>query len=618
MSVKSFVKQMLVRKLNNDYQRELARKKISYDTWVKKLEEERSIAEVSDETGDFVVFTYAQGRLSKDAAAVIMAYMCKNPSVELAYGDEDSRESGMGIEPWYKPVWSPDLYQDFFYLGSVVIVRLSLLAKAGIRLPKLEKQGGISVAALESVVALREITDTVVPMIGGFEKGCNTIGHIEAVLFHGSSAENIQEFYDAKMRSNLPKTSNAGKVSIIIPSKDNPEVLSVCLNSLAELKGVEIIVVDNGSSPENKAKYQALLEGHQYIYEPMEFDFSAMCNMGVARASGKYVLFLNDDMEMVKGGWLKAMKEKASLPYVGAVGLKLFYPDSDKIQHAGIVNLPVGPVHKCQFASDSESYYYGRNKYNHNCIAVTGACLLIDREKYEEAGGLKSQLPIAYNDVELGFSLYELGYQNVVINKYFAYHHESLSRGNDELSKEKLQRLFTERAKLYEMHPALDGVDPYYPEGLSRDGLDSRFVPAYYTASNQLQTGELVPFAFSAEEVRIDRCVMVAADASIPGELRGYGVVLGDDNACYDKYLVLVPQGENLSGAYQMKLTGQYRQDLEQNMSDQTNVALSGFWVEYENVGLPAGNYEVAVMAVHKINKGKLLNYTNRSVYVAV
>ncbi len=615
MSVKSFVKQMLVKKLNRDYQRELSGKKISYDAWI-KAQETAGVKLSIEGAEEFVVFAYAKGNLSSLAPRAICHYMQAHKEVEFAYGDEDFIEQDKRVNPWYKPVWSPDLYQEFFYPGSLVVVRLALLAKAGIRLPKVEKRDGISVAVLESVAELREISDTVVSLIGGFARNCNSIGHIESVLFHGSSPENISEFYSAKMRTNLPKTSNAGKISVIIPSKDNPEVLAVCLKSLVELKGIEIIVVDNGSSWENQEKYRTLLTAHKYIYEPMEFDFSAMCNLGVSHATGKYCLFLNDDMEMVKSGWLKAMKEKASLPYVGAVGLKLLYPDSDKIQHTGIVNLPVGPVHKCQFASDGVSYYFGRNKYNHNCIAVTGACLLIDKEKYEEAGGFKSHLPVAYNDVELGFTLYELGYQNVVINKYYAYHHESLSRGNDELSKDKLQRLFAEREKLYEMHPALRGEDPYYPEGLSKDGLDSRFVPAYYSAGNRMQKSVFIPFPYAENEVRVDRCVMASADTSIPGQIRGYGVVLGDDNVCYDKYLVLVPQDSTLSCAYQVKLNRQYRQDLEENMPDQTNVALSGLWIEYENVGLPVGDYEVAVLAVHKINKGKLLNYTNRCISV--
>lgn len=67
---------------------------------------------------------------------------------------------------------------------------------------------------------------------------------------------------------------------------------------------------------------------------------------------------------------------------------------------------------------------------------------------------------MAYNDVDLGFCLVEMGYYNVVLNDCFAYHHESLSRGSDE-SPEKMRRLTEERELLYQMHPQFRGVDPF-------------------------------------------------------------------------------------------------------------------------------------------------------------
>lgn len=97
-------------------------------------------------------------------------------------------------------------------------------------------------------------------------------------------------------------------------------------------------------------------------------------------------------------------------------------------------------------------------------MAVTGACLLIRTEVFREAGGFREVLRVAYNDVELGFRLLEMGYYNVVWNDRFAYHHESLSRGSDE-SPEKMQRLVQERELLYQMHPQFRGEDPFTRRG---------------------------------------------------------------------------------------------------------------------------------------------------------
>ena len=143
------------------------------------------------------------------------------------------------------------------------------------------------------------------------------------------------------------------------------------------------------------------------------------------------------------------------------------------------------------------------------------------------------------------------------------------------------------------------------------DGLDSRIVPAYYGAGNVKQSAMLQPCSFSIQELREDKCLMVNVEQSVPGRLKGYGVVLGDDNACYERYLVLSKSLEDLSEAVIVKTEKQYRQDLEKNMEDQRNVALCGFDVELsreEWEQLDA--YFIGVIAVHKVSKLKLLNFS--------
>ena len=374
------------------------------------------------------------------------------------------------------------------------------------------------------------------------------------------------------------------KVSVIIPSKDNPEVLEKCLHSLTRRSEgripVEILLVDNGSSAENKQKTEELIGRIResgvpvrYIYEPAEFNFSAMCNRGAELAEGKFLLFLNDDIEVCGNGWLDKMVIRAMQPYVGSVGLKLYYPDSVKIQHDGIVNLPVGPVHKLQFMEDDKSYYFGRNRFDLNCVAVTGACLLIRTEVFRETGGFREALRVAYNDVDLGFCLVEMGYYNVVLNDCFAYHHESLSRGSDE-SPEKMRRLTEERELLYQMHPQFRGMDPFYPMGLNREGLDSRVVPAYLTDRNILQepAWRCESWQELLENARQDDCLMARVETAGPERIQGYSVILGDDNACYDKLLVLLPedtQGQREADrkVWSMKILPAYRQELEENLS---------------------------------------------------
>ena len=123
---------------------------------------------------------------------------------------------------------------------------------------------------------------------------------------------------------------------------------------------------------------------------------------------------------------------QASLDYTGAVGAKLYYPNSTIIQHCGIINIQQGTLFICFGGCDDNNlYYFGRNRLDFNVIAVTGACLMVDKKKFQEIGGFDEKLAVTYNDVDLCFKLLEHGYYNVVRNDAILYHHESISRGND-------------------------------------------------------------------------------------------------------------------------------------------------------------------------------------------
>lgn len=621
MSVKDTVKRLLTKKYDAAYERALSVKKVSYDRWVREREQSRGERRTLKPEADlsavsFVIWRQRRGRLAQGAEVQIAAFFADHPEVNILYGDEDLLlEDGSRDKPWYRPCWSPDTYRSFFYVGSVIAVRTGLLREAGVELPgnaeTAEDFPGEQV--FESAGELRVLMDRLFRAAGGFERGCAQIAHLEEILFHVEDECVWEEYLGAAGTEQWP-VAPEGLVSVIIPSRDNPKVLEKCLTALQRSTGsrlrLEIIVVDNGSSPENRSRVESLTQGMKYCYEPAEFNFSAMCNRGAGLAQGRLLLFLNDDVEVTADDWLERMAAYAILPYAGAVGLKLYYPDSVRIQHDGIVNLPVGPVHKLQFFEDDKSYYFGRNRFTCNCIAVTGACLMMEAEKFWEAGGFPETLRVAYNDVALGFELRKLGYQNVVVNERHAFHHESLSRGSDE-SREKQQRLVAERELLYRMYPDLEGKDPCYPAGLSREGLDSRMTPAYVYAGNRVQDSDWKPCPYSLEKLRRDECLMVRVESSGPEKIQGYGVVLADDNACYQMYLLLLPEEEQQKPVY-MRVEGQYRQDLEENLPDQKHVALDGFCVSRQGEKLPRGSYRIALLAVNRVTGGKLWNESGK------
>jgi GT2 family glycosyltransferase len=192
-----------------------------------------------------------------------------------------------------------------------------------------------------------------------------------------------------------------------------------------------------------------------------------MCNIGVENSDGELVLLLNDDMEIIDGEWMERMAGHAMLPYTGAVGAKLLYPNSTLIQHTGVFSFDCGPSHALCRYDDSILFNFCRNKIEYNYSAVTAACLMVTREKYLEVGGLDESFAVAYNDVKFCFDLLEKGYYNVVRTDAVLYHHESLSRGSDVLDKAKYERLLKERRRLYDIHPSLEGKDPFYNPNLT-------------------------------------------------------------------------------------------------------------------------------------------------------
>ncbi len=621
MGIKGLIKQMLTEHENKRYGRCLSGRRTGYEAWLRAQEKvwTRELPK-ADETADndFVLFFVSEGAPAFYTRKNIARYFAENPETVIVYGDEDIQNAeGVARQPWFKPDWSPDFFDSCFYFGSLVAVRRSWWEQ---RLPGLTEEvsevaGSCAVKNLSVYERLiRELTE------GAYIRGSRLVGHIPQILFHAESTKLQEHFLRKQEKQPEAKSTHETRqpVSVIIPSKDQPDVLRECIEGIIRCSGgcpCEILVVDNGSSRENRERAEKLLRevgdktvSCRYIYEPMTFNFSRMCNLGAEAAKGELLLFLNDDVTLKLPGSITEMAALAERDYTGAVGMKLLYPDSGRIQHAGITNLPMGPVHKLQFCADGEPYYGRANCCRRNVLAVTAACLMVKKTRFKEAGGFPEELRVAFNDVALCFRLHELGYFNVCLNDRYAFHHESLSRGADE-SAEKLLRLLEERGRLYERHPALEGADPYYSEHLSCRGLDTRIAPAYVTAKNRVQEEEKGLKKMRLRGCREDACLMLRIEDFREREMTGYGVVLGDNNACYEKSILL----KAADGAvYGVSTDGQYRPDLEENLGDQRNVALSGFWLRLGREAVPAGSYRAGMLARNRVTGLKLLTWSNR------
>ncbi len=456
--------------------------------------------------GEFVALCDCDDLYAPNALFEVAKLLDKNPDLDMVYTDEDKiDEYGMERrDPFFKPDWSPETFMSYMYPCHLSVYRRSVLTDIG-----MERKGFEGAQDYDLLLRVMEKTDR--------------IGHVPKILYHWrmrkeSTSSNMQAKpyvleatrkakEEALLRRGLKghleliedvsqyrvvyEPQGNPLCSVIIPSKDNVKVLSQCLNSIVNMTdygNYEIVVVDNGSNDENRAKAKKLIAGldspeHKvsYVYEKSQFNFSYMCNLGAKHAKGDYFLFLNDDIEITDRvkqnphitdvrGWMTRLLGQAQVSYTGAVGAKLYYPGGIIFQHAGVVNYGIGPGHAFYGLPDDTNYYYGRNLLDYNFSVVTGACLMVRRDRFYEAGGFDEDLAVAYNDVALCFSLIEKGYHNVLRNDVALVHHESVSRGMDAESEAKEQRRKREMAKLYDKHPLFaKGYDPCYNPNLSGD-----------------------------------------------------------------------------------------------------------------------------------------------------
>ncbi|MFN6539003.1 MAG: glycosyltransferase [Nostoc sp. EkiNYC01] len=406
-------------------------------------------------TGEFIALLDHDDLLTPDALYETALLLNKHPEADMIYSDEDKIDENDKLrDPFFKPDWCPDSFLSRMYTCHLGIYRRELVnAIGGFRVGYEGSQD------YDLVLRLTEKT--------------TKIFHIPKILYHwrihpqSAASQHDQKPYaliaaekalvDALARRGedgrvTPTRVCAGHyiirytikdyklVSIIIPTRDLGDILDQCLTSIFEkttYPNYEVILIDNGSQEENTAniisKWQRKESSRFQCYRlDIPFNYSKINNYAVNQAKGDYLLFLNNDIEVITPDWIDAMVEQTQRPSIGAVGALLLYPDNT-IQHAGVI-MGIGGVaghsHK-YYPADSPGYFDQILTVN-NYSAVTAACLMCKRETFEAIGGFEEELAVAFNDVDLCLKIVEKGYKNIYLPHVMLYHYESKSRGSDD------------------------------------------------------------------------------------------------------------------------------------------------------------------------------------------
>jgi GT2 family glycosyltransferase len=254
-------------------------------------------------------------------------------------------------------------------------------------------------------------------------------------------------------------------VTLLIPTKYRVEVLRRCLESLKKTSylNYDVLVIDNESENPEMLEYLHTLNCRvaRIGNNGPSFNFSHVNNVAARLVDSEYILFLNDDTEVLAPHWLSSMMGYAQIEGVGAVGARLLYPDG-RIQHAGIVNGVRGglPDHAFKLQRGDFKGRLDLARLTRNVSGVTAACLLTKRSLFLQLGGFDElNFPRAFQDPDYCLKLIAKGYRIVYCSEAELVHHESTSRPKD-LDSEEHKRY----AQKYWMFK-----DPYYSPHFSLD-----------------------------------------------------------------------------------------------------------------------------------------------------
>ena len=452
-------------------------------------------------TGDYVALLDHDDELSPVALSTMAKAIMDNPDAQVLYSDEDKiGEDGIRFDPYFKPDFNIDLFRGHNMVSHFGVYRTALLRELGGFREGYEGSQDYDLA-LRCVERLSPSQIVHVPHVlyhwrtiagstaaGPQEKSYAGVAAKKSLTAHFERVGIRGRFEElSSFPGNFAHTIEPGDVplvSIIIPTRDRVDLLKQCVESILEkttYARYEVLIVDNGSVEQETLDYfegLTVANRAKVLRYDAPFNFSAINNFAVGQAAGTVLVFANNDLEVISSGWLDELVSHALRKEVGAVGCMLYYPN-DTVQHAGII-LGLGQARIAGHAYHLQQRGYPgqmcRMHLTQQLSAVTAACMAVRREVFDEVGGFDEALGVAFNDVDLCLRIRAKGYAVVWTPRAEMYHHESASRGHDDVGARK-ERFDAESAFMASRWGAELLNDPYFNANLSLDDASFMFGP---------------------------------------------------------------------------------------------------------------------------------------------
>ena len=435
-------------------------------------------------TGDWIICFEAADQFAPQAFYALAKAVQHDENIKLVYSDHDYLDAtGTRYDPYFKSDWNPDLFHAQNYLRFFTAYSREFIDKLGGFQDYVENEEyDLSLRCVENLKATAPL-------------------HLSEVLYHHRKADQTQTLilnpqtacaaltaHFQRQRQTVQISTIVGGhtrihyalpeelplVSLIIPTRDKLSLLEQTLEGLlhkTDYPNIELIIMDNGSvETATLAYFKTLMQQDarvRVIRHDAPFNYSELNNLGVAQSRGKIIGLINNDLAVIHEAWLSEMVSHALRPEIGAVGAKLLYPN-ETLQHAGvIVGLGGMAGHGFKHLPKAFAGDHWRPHLTQNYTAVTGACLLMRREIFEEVGGLNAKdLKVAFNDVDLCLKIRQRGYRIVWTPHAQLYHFESISRGSDNTPRKYL-RLRHELNYMANIWGKELARDPYYNPNLT-------------------------------------------------------------------------------------------------------------------------------------------------------
>jgi O-antigen biosynthesis protein len=421
-----------------------------------------------------LVMTLAPGDILAADALMHFAAERASGSHDFIYSDDRRWSIAEGrYQAFFKPDWSPETLLAFNYIGKAWVADLAIIKRCFEALGEL-----LRVSDYEQVLRLTEICAGVgrVPRLlmdtagQGESSRSQQVALKSALRRRGEQAKVTEGAASGTFRV-MRALRKKGRVSIIVPTIAAQGLVSNCIESIRKVstyRDFEIVLLDNIRKPDRKWKPWFKRNADKVVAIDESFNWSRFNNIGRQHATGDYLLFLNDDIEVIEPGWLEAMLVLVQRDDVGVVGPQLLYPDG-KVQHAGMFLARDGVArHAFRFSGKDDAGYFGLARTQRNVSAVTGACMMVRAEVFDRLGGFDERHDVVNNDLDFCLRAIRAGLQVVYTPHARLYHHEQVSRAE-------LRDSYNSEAFMNEWGRTFLRGDPFFNPNLSLDSDDFAF-----------------------------------------------------------------------------------------------------------------------------------------------